>query len=549
MSPIALLPDLSGCCIEQVSSTQDMIVITARATASSASCPDCQQPSTRVHSYYQRSPMALPSSGRPVRLLIEVRRFRCPNPTCGRKTFSEPLPLLLAPHAQRTRSMQELLRVIGEVVGGEAGARLSQRLAMTYSPDTLLRLVRRAPLPSSPPVRVVGVDEWAWRKRHSYGTLLVDLERQVPIDLLADASAESFAAWLQAHPTVEIISRDRGTTYADGSSRGAPQALQIADRWHLLHNLAESLEKVLARHHADLKRAFQWNEEPQTPQPSPEELQARMAALSQAEQVQQARRERRLATFTRVHELSAQGWSFASIARILGMNKKTVRQFAQSEQFPESRPRSDRGQKLTPYVPYLQAQWAAGEHNLARLYQTIRTQGYHGSETAVRSYLTSLREEIGPPRRLRRYYPPVSRQKKRQQRTAVSSRRATWLVLRRPEDLSTEDRQTLALVLQAHAQVKVACLLAQAFALMIRSRNASALEPWLKEAESLGVPELRTFAAGIRRDQAAVQAALTYKWSQGPVEGQIHRLKRLKRQSYGQAGFELLRHRVLARSA
>lgn len=549
MSPIALLPDLPGCCIEQVNSIQDMILITARATASSASCPDCQQPSTHIHSYYRRSPMTLPSSGRRVRLLLEVRRFRCLNPACGRKTFAEPLPLLVAPHAQRTRAVQDLLRVLGEVVGGEAGARLSHRLAMACSPDTLLRLVRRASLPASSTVRVLGVDEWAWRKRQSYGTILVDLEKQVPIDLLADASAESFAGWLQVHPSVEIISRDRGTTFADGATRGAPHALQIADRWHLLHNLSETVEKVLARHHADLKRVFQWDEEPQTPQPSQEELQARMAARSQAEQVQQARRQRRLATFAKVHELSAQGWSFASIARILGMNKKTVRQFAQSEQFPESRPRSDRGRKLAPYVPYLQAQWAAGEHNIAHLYQTIRTQGYRGSETSVRTYLTSLREEIGPPQHPRRYYPPVPRQKKRQQRLAVSSRRATWFVLRRPEDLSGEDQQTLALLCEAHAQVKAACLLAQAFARMIRSRNASVLEPWLEEATSSEVPELRTFAAGIRRDQAAVQAALTYKWSQGPVEGQIHRLKLLKRQAYGRAGFELLRHRVLARSA
>ena len=167
----------------------------------------------------------------------------------------------------------------------------------------------------------------------------------------------------------------------------------------------------------------------------------------------------------------------------------------------------------------------------------------------MRTYLTVLREEIGPQRRPRRYYPPISRQKKRQQRTAVSSRQATWLVLRRQEDLSAEDQQTLALVLQAHTQVKSDCLLAQAFALMIRRKDAPALEPWLEEATSSGVPELRTFAAGIRRDQAAALAALTYKWSQGPVEGQIHRLKLLKRQGYGRAGFELLRHRVLARPA
>ncbi|MFL5628207.1 MAG: transposase [Ktedonobacteraceae bacterium] len=273
---------------------------------------------------------------------------------------------------------------------------------------------------------------------------------------------------------------------------------------------------MLARHHVDLKRAVTTEEELEAPKkvdPSEQELPPQMAFPTQAEQVQQARRERRLAAFAQVHELYAQGWSLASIARMLGMNKKTVRKFAEAEQFPESRSRSDHGRKLAPYLPYLQAQWVAGEYNIAHLYQAIRTQGYRGSETSVRTYLTSLRAEIGPQRRPRRYYPPVSREKQRRQQTAVSSRRATWLVLRRQEDLSAEDQHTLTMVLQAHAQVKSACVLAQAFAQMIRSRSAPALDPWLEEATNRGVPELRSFAAGIQRDHAAVLAALTYAWS------------------------------------
>ena len=169
-------------------------MITACASAPSASCPDCQHVSSRVHSTYIRSPKALPSSGRPVRLCLQVRRFRCSNPACQRKTFAEAFPHLLAPRVQRTSSARELLRVIGEAMGGEAGARLSQRLAMKCSPATVLRLVRQEPLPSSENVRVVGVDEWAWRKGQRYGTILVDLEQHIPIDLLEDATAESFAA-------------------------------------------------------------------------------------------------------------------------------------------------------------------------------------------------------------------------------------------------------------------------------------------------------------------------------------------------------------------
>jgi transposase len=431
-------------------------------------------------------------------------------------------------------------------MGGRAGARLSQQLALKCSPATVLRLVRQAPLPSSEKVRVIGVDEWAWRKGQRYGTILVDLEQQAPIDLLEDATAESFAAWLQKHPTVEVGSRDRGTTFADRATRGAPQALLIADRWHIIHNAGEALEKILARHHGDLKQVVV-PEEHQVIAALDQQALSRALTRSQAELQRQARQERRRATFMRVQDLSAQGWSGASIARMLGIHKKTAVKSAQMEHFPQER--SDRGRKLAPYLPFLQQQWAAGAYNIASLSQALRAQGYSGSETAVRNYLTALREEIGPRRRPQRYYPPVSQKNKRRRRTVLSSRRATWLVLRKPETRSAEDQRLLALLQQAHPQVRVACELAQAFVQMIWERNTSALQPWLKEATESGVPELRTFAHGIKRDQDAIQAALTYEWSQGQVEGQVHRLKLLKRQSYGRAGFDLLRHRVLARSA
>ena len=232
---------------------------------------------------------------------------------------------------------------------------------------------------------------------------------------------------------------------------------------------------------------------------------------------------------------------------MLSIHKKTAVKYATADHFAEER--SDRDRKLAPYLPFLQAQWGAGEHNIAALYQAIRAQGYVGSETAVRNYLTVLRKQIGPARRARRYYPPASKESKQSQCIGLSSRQATWLVLQKPETRSAEDQGLLVLLQQAHPQVKVTCKLAQAFVLMIRERSADALEPWLKEASASGVPELRTFATGLRRDQAAILAALTYEWSQGQVEGQVNRLKLIKRQAYGRAGFDLLRHRVLARSA
>ena len=547
MSPIVLLPDLPGFCVEQISRTESRIVITARATSPTACCPDCEQPSSRVHSYYTRSPLDLPSSGRPVSLILHVRHFRCANALCSRKTFAEPLPNLLLPHAQRTSRLRESLRALGEVNGGEAAAQVSKRLGMTCSADTVLRLVRHTALPAPLPVEVLGVDEWAWRKGQSYGTMLVDLERHAPVDVLEDASADSFAAWLTQHPSVRLITRDRAGTYADGAAKGAPHAIQIADRWHLLRNVGTALEKVLARHHDTIKHAFgrqqEQHEQEHTPVPPTP------VVISHAERIHQSRRDRRLARYQEVRKLSEQGWSFASIARMLGMNKKTVAKFVQAEQFPEARPRGDRRRKLTPYLSYLQSQWEAGDHNAARLYRAIQAQGFRGSETTVRAYLSELRDETEPRTGPRRHFPAVIPGKQRRPRSVPSSRRATWLILSRQEKLSEEKQRQRDIVLQAHPEVNTACLLAQVFAQVVRTRNARALEPWLAQAIESGIPELGSFVAGIRRDQSAVFAALTYPWNQGQVEGQIHRLKLLKRQSYGQAGFDLLRHRVLARSA
>lgn len=405
MSPRAFLPDLPVFCVEQITRIENSIVITARATSPTACCPDCQLPSSRVHSYYTRSPLDLPSSGRPVSLILHLRHFRCANALCSRKTFAEPLPNLLVPHAQRTSRLREHLRALGEGVGGEAGAKVSKRLGMTCSADTILRLVRHAALPTPPAVEVLGMDEWAWRKGQSYGTMLVDLERHVPVDVLEDASADSFAAWLKRHPSVKLITGDRAGTYADGAAKGAPHAIQIADRWHLFRNLAAALEKGLARHHDTIKRAFSRQQEEHEQEHTP--VAPTPVVISHAERIHQSRRDRRFARYQEVRKLYEQSWSFASIARMLGMNKKTVATFVRTEQFPEARPRGDRRRKLTPYLSYLQQHWGAGEHNAARLYRAIQAQGFRGSETTVRAYLSELRDETeprtGPRRHLRAF--------------------------------------------------------------------------------------------------------------------------------------------------
>ncbi|MFT3764791.1 MAG: ISL3 family transposase [Minicystis sp.] len=225
------------------------------ATATETCCPTCGQAATRVHSRYQRVLADLPCQGVPVEVRATVRRFRCDETTCARAIFTERLPALARPHARRTARQAEALKHMAIALGGEAAARLSSELALGVSADTLLRIVRRAEIGAAPPPHIIGVDDWAIRRGHEYGTILVDLERHAPIDLLPDRTAESLNRWLNEHPGIEIVARDRSDTYAQGARAGAPDAVQVADRWHLLKNAGDALERVAQRNRAALQRA------------------------------------------------------------------------------------------------------------------------------------------------------------------------------------------------------------------------------------------------------------------------------------------------------
>jgi transposase len=251
----ALLPDSARLALQDVLIDGERIVLTAQSIGSSSPCPQCGELSARVHSRYARTLTDLPWQGRAVRIELKVRRFFCLAAACPRQTFAERLPEVAAVSARTTARLHEAHRLIGQALGGEAGARLAAPLGMPTSPDTLLRRVRRAPLSQQPAVRVLGVDDWAWKRGQRYGTILCDLEHRRPVDLLPERSADSFASWLKAHPGVEVISRDRGDEYIKGANQGAPKAVQVADRWHLLVNLREALMRAVDRHHGHVLEA------------------------------------------------------------------------------------------------------------------------------------------------------------------------------------------------------------------------------------------------------------------------------------------------------
>jgi transposase len=451
-----------------------------------------------------------------------------------------------------------VLEAIGFALGGRPAARLLPPLALRQSPQTLLRLVRAAPEPGRPAPRVLGIDDWALKRGRTYGTLLIDLERHCPVDVLPDRTAATAAAWLRSHGgpqgQIEVIARDRAGAYAEGARQGAPRATKVADRWHLLKNLGDAVERLLTRYHRALQDAARPLAGSQVAPLVPAAGASRAIAptdpppppVRRHVQEQQARRARRLTRYEAVRALRAQGASMRAIAQQLGLARGTVHRYLRAETFPEQQPRPRRT-LLTPFQPYLRARWEVGDRNAAVLWRDLRARGFTGGKTGVRDLVARWRAAAGEPAPTAPRLPAPAGPPTAPDAPRHSTREVTWLLLRRPEALDAAELAYLQALFAHHPALGVAHGLAQDFLTIVRQRQEQALAAWVAVATASALPELRSFATGLLRDWAAVRAALTEPWSSGQVEGQVNRLKVLKRQMYGRANVDLLRKRVLHR--
>ena len=530
----ALLPDTSVLTLNSVKHQDDgQVLIMAAASGSVAYCPACHHASHSLHSRYARVLRDLPWQGSTVELRLEVRRFRCRIPDCPRVTFAEVLPLVCPRYGRQTSRLSETIRLVGYVLGGEAGARLSERLGMRTSPDTVLRRLKLGPSVPVQGVKVVGVDDWAWRKGQRYGTILVDLEAHAPIDLLPDRCADSVVAWLHSHPGAEVISRDRAGLYADGANRGAPEAIQVADRFHLLCNLTSAVERVLEQKRGALATVIP----PAIPEPPPTADSA-PANKSKSQQAREDRRQHRVDRYNEVMALHHQGMSQQEISRTLHIERKTIRRFLRAGQFPERAKPHRKPPGVTAFQEYLNRRWAEGCHNATKLWHEIQARGYAGGRSTMARFVFTLR--TNGTKYFRKTMAPRQAKVK-----PPSPRQAAMLLARRPEKLQPDQQQLLAKLNECCPEIPVLYELTQGFAAVFRDKQSEALLTWLDDARRTGLPEIGRFCDGLLRDAAAVTAAITLPWSNGQVEGQIHRLKLVKRQMYGRAKFNLLRRRVL----
>jgi transposase len=333
---MTILLDLSDLVIEQVNMNRE-VTIAVRAASLTAPCPCCGITAKRIQSRYTRTLRDLPASGRPVHLGIHVRRFFCQESTCVRKIFAERFPSLTLPRVKFTLRLQEALREMGFELGGEAGARVGNKLSYPGSADTILRLVKRAELPAVPSPRVVGLDDWSWKRRLRYGTLICDLQSHHPIEVLPDRSVETVSGWFEKHPSGEVVSRDRSSEYAAARKYGAPQALQVADRWHLGKNLAESVSTLLARCRAEIRRGLQGHtlSEQEREEMEPVLEEERRAPRSRSVKLaQEGRRAQKLDRYAQVIELHQQGLRAAAIASRIGIGERTVYRWVGNGSFP-----------------------------------------------------------------------------------------------------------------------------------------------------------------------------------------------------------------------
>lgn len=549
--PCHLFPDSTQFELNQLSvdETQKHITLMLCSKPTLVDCPVCHQSTHRIHSYYERTLADLPWADYSISLQMRVRKFFCPNRQCSRRIFTERLEKLASPWARRTQKLTDQLTAIGIELGGSAGVRLTRRLNHQVSRNTLLQLIRCLPLPPIVTPSILGVDDFAFRKRKTYGTVLIDLEKSRPIALLKDRKAETLAKWLKEHPGVQIVSRDRSKAYQKGILQGAPEAIQVADRFHLLLNLAETLDQIFCTHAKVLKTVEIAHSRAVLAQKPEDELAVVLISPPPKEFKEQSkttdRRIKRLAIYEQIQALRSQGCSGRAIAESIGIGRTTVFRHLRHANFPERQERSDRGRSLLDsYKDYLLEHWNKGCHDTKGLFEQIQLLGYAGSYDTVARYTRRLRCSQGIPLRerlVKKPLPLVSEPSKR----LFTPGRARTLVLKRSESRGTEDEELLDRLKASHPELDEAIELAQDFASLVRQRQPQQFDSWLERARNSGLSLFRRFAAGLSSDYKAVKAGITLETSNGPVEGHINQLKMLKRQMYGRAGLDLLTRRFL----
>lgn len=524
MSPTALCPDPDVWQISWIALSPDRIIMHLEPVRRAVPCPLCGILSKRVHSHYRRRAWDLPWCKWPVQLIVYTRRFFCDTPECPRRIFAEPFPEILLPHARQTQRLRVTLLELAHASNAEMAARVAKLLGFCTSPDTLIRQQREESFSLSSPSQVLGIDEFALRRGSTYATLIVDLERHRPIDVVEDRKAAPVAQWLTVHPETKVIARDRAEAYALAGRTGAPQAIQVADRFHLVHNVGDALR--------ELAQSRRWRAaEVPIHQDSPPARTALSSTTTGEETPERQPTSIRTQKWEAVHKLREEGQSMKRIARELHMNHRIVRKYLALDYPPVYGPRRPQATKLSNHLAYIQERWNQGCRSVQQLYDELVQHGYNGSRSRLYDVVHLWRPSPAPSSAPSPKPPSLSH----------------WLLLRPSQQLTSSEKEELEQVLQVNPPLALGYRLKESFHKLVANRNIAELDHWLEEAAHSDLPPFKTLARTFRQDYEAVKAALILPWSTAQCEGQNTRVKLIKRLGYGRAKTDLLRQRILHR--
>lgn len=521
-----LIPHLAGVVVEAVDVRGATVQVVVSSRVVPVACIVCGMASSRVHSGYQRRLGDTAIGGRPVLIVLRVRRLFCDNDDCPRRTFVEQVPGLITRHGRRSLVLDRLLQAVALALGGRPGAHLADRLACAVSRMTLLRLIRALPLPELGDVPVVGVDDFAVRRGRRYATVLIDAVTHRPVDVLPDRRADTLAAWLREHPQVHTVCRDGSATYAQAIREGAPAAVQVSDRWHLWHGLAGAVEKTVIAHASCWSSTPDHNDtsgtgssgtgSPGTGSPGTG------SSGSAAESALAVRTRQRHAA---VHALLDQGAGLVECARKLGWSLNTVKRYARADDVHQLLRPPRYGRCLVDAHRDLVRQRLAEKVPVTQILAEIRQHGYRGSANLLVRYINQGRAD--PPRVL------------------PSPRRLVRWIMSKPAGLPGEIRRHLHDLLSRCPQMTTMATRVRQFAAILTGRRGTDLDAWIATTRADALPGFDAYLNGLDKDHDATIAGLTLPYSNGPTEGTVTKIKMLKRQMYGRANLDLLRRRLL----
>jgi transposase len=489
-------------------------------------CPSCQQSSSKLHSYYYRKINDLPAFGNKVCLKVKAKKWFCQNVDCSRKIFTERFAHFIQPFKRCSDRLREKLLNVALLMGGNAGERLCRTLNLATSSSSLIRLIHSQSLPEQVTSHALGLDDWAFKKGVNYGTVVVDLEQRRIVDLLRDREAQTVEDWFKNRPDVTIVTRDRFSRYAAGVTNALPDATQVADRWHLLKNMGDALKTLLERKRQEINAA----QSPlQEPVPTADQGETR-----ETEVIPQPSARQEL--LQRIKKMHSEGKPLRAIARELNISRNTVGKYVFLHEPPKKK--GHKPINLARYDDYLQARMHADSQvEVLQLFKEIKEMGYNGGRTTLYVYLKSFGKRRGGNQ-------PVSLPL-----ASWTASRVKVLLCKKEEQLAEKDKELVRDICEKSEDVKVARMLAIKFRNIMDSKQGHLLKDWIDEVLASSLRELKGFAKGLLSDYEAVKNALSLPWSNGQVEGQINKLKTIKRQMYGRASFDLLRKRMILGSA